>query len=72
MSGYGTEKERAVLLINEMRSGEASDERQETIVAELDRILPDPNYWDYMIDHVPDMTAEQIVEKAFGYKPIIL
>jgi hypothetical protein len=66
------ERNYAVTLIAEMRTGSASDERQQSIALELDRILPDPNYWDYMVDHMPEMTPEEIVEKAFSYKPILL
>lgn len=62
----------AVSLIVEMREGNASDERQQVIVKELDRILPDPNYWDYLVDYVPEMTPETVVEKAFNIKPILL
>ncbi|MDW9854908.1 hypothetical protein GOB46_20335 [Sinorhizobium meliloti] len=72
MNKNESKKIRAVSLIKEMRSGVASDERQVAIVDELDRILPDPNYWDYMIDNDPKMTAEQVVEKAFSYNPIIV
>ena len=67
-----SQRERAIDLIREIRSGDASDERQQRIVAELDQLLPDPNYFDYMVDFVPEMTPEEIVEKAFSYKPIIL
>ncbi|WP_107677082.1 hypothetical protein [Agrobacterium sp. LAD9] len=63
---------KAITLINELRSGNASDDRQEDITHTLDAIMPDPNYWDYVIDHTPRLTAEEIVEKAFSYKPILL
>tara|TARA_B100001964_G_C14043961_1_gene513918 strand:- start:624 stop:842 length:219 start_codon:yes stop_codon:yes gene_type:complete len=66
------DKSYAVSLIAEMRTGAASNDRQQIIVSELDLILPDPNYWDYMVDHTPEMTPEEIVEKAFSYKPIML
>jgi hypothetical protein len=60
----------AIILIQELRSGSSSDERQREIILELDKILPDPNYFDYLVDFVPEMSAEQVVAKAFRYKSI--
>lgn len=65
-----SKKEKAIKLINELRSGAADDRQQEQIVAELDSLLPDPNYWDYTIDHSPELSAIEIVERAFRHKPI--
>lgn len=65
-------KELAISLINELRSGCCPDERQEEIASILDKLLPDSNYWDYLIDHVPELSAEEVVERAFDSKPIIL
>lgn len=62
---------KAKSLIIEMRSGGASDERQEIIFRKLDEILPDPNYWDYLIDHDPELSPDEVIERAFNYKPII-
>lgn len=62
---------KAKSLIIEMRSGGASDERQEIIFRKLDEILPDPNYWDYLIDHDLDLSPDEVIERAFNYKPII-
>lgn len=72
MDENAVEKSYAVSLIIEMRTGSLSDEKQQSIASELDRILPDPNYWDYMVDHMPEMTPKEVVDKAFRYNPIIL
>lgn len=65
-------RERAITLINELRSGNLSDDELGQVTLKLNAILPDPNYWDYTIDHEPRLTAEDIVERAFSYKPIVL
>ncbi|MFK0685926.1 hypothetical protein SD208_16600 [Ochrobactrum sp. BD67] len=65
-------KELAISLINELRSGRCPDERQEEIASILYKLLPDSSYWDYLIDHVPELSAEEVVERAFDSKPIIL
>lgn len=67
-----SEKQYAIELIDELRGGAVGDARQEQIVAQLDRLLPDPNYWNYLIDHSPKLTAEQVVDRAFNYRPIQL
>lgn len=34
--------------------------------------VPDPEASDLIFHHEPELTPEEIVEKAFAYKPIIL
>jgi hypothetical protein len=62
----------AVALIDRFRSGLLSDEELSSIAQRLDTLLPDPHWYDYTIDHVPELPAEQIVRRAFSYRPIQL
>lgn len=62
----------AVSLIDELRSGRLNDEGISATVAKLDKLLLDPHWLEYTIDHVPEYSAEEIVRKAFEYKPIQL
>ena len=65
-------REEAVKLINQLRSGVLSDEELSDIVVKLRSVLPDPHFMAYTIDHVPELTAEDVVRRAFEYKPIRL
>ncbi len=51
-------------LIDSLRSGDNSDTKITEIVERLDVLMPDPNYWEYVIDLNPP--------RAFAYKPIQL
>lgn len=59
-------------LIEVLRSDILNDEELGEIASILDRIVPDPNYWSYTIDSEPELSADEIVNKAFSYKPILL
>ena len=53
-----------------------SDQERQSIGEELDRIVPDPAYTDYVFwpeedGPIPE-TVDKAIEKAFQYKPIIL
>jgi hypothetical protein len=62
----------AVTLIDELRSGVLTDDEQSDVVVKIDQLLLDPHWFDYTIDHLPELSAEEIVRKAFEYKPIQL
>ena len=55
-----------------------SEERQEEIVEELNRISPDPYHIDYIyqtddyVDEDGNIDVDAVVEKIFSYKPIQL
>ena len=56
----------AVSLINRLRSGMLDDDEELSGVAvRLDELLLDPRWFDYAIDHVPELSAEEVVQKAF-------
>ena len=62
----------AVLLIDQLRTGKLSDQELSAVATKLDTLLPDPHWFDYSIDYVPELSAEEIVRKAFAYRPIQL
>jgi hypothetical protein len=62
----------SVLLINALRSGRLSEKEISATVEKIDTLLPDPRWFDYAIDHTPEMSAEEVVRKAFSYRPIQL
>ena len=65
-------QEEAVSLINQLRAGTLSDKELSDIVVKLRSILPDPHFMVYTIDHVPELTAGDVVRRAFEYRPIQL
>ena len=62
----------AVQLINRLRSGVCGDAELSTLATRLDRLLPDPNWFAYAIDHEPALSAEEVVLRARKYQPIAL
>lgn len=62
----------SVALVDQLRSGSLSDEEISSVVSQLDRLLPDPHWFGYAVDRVPELTAEEVVRKAFSYRPIQL
>jgi hypothetical protein len=65
-------RDEALQLLRRFKSGELDDEKLEEVVQRLNTILPDPNYWDYTVDCIPELSPEEIVDRAFSYKPIQL
>lgn len=65
-------QQEAVSLINQLRSGTLNDEELSCVVLKLRTILPDPHFMAYTIDQLPELTAEEVVRRAFQYKPIQL
>jgi hypothetical protein len=64
--------ERAVVLITQLRSGQLDDAQQSDVVTELDALLPDPHWFGYAIDQVPELPAEAVVRRAFEYRPFLM
>lgn len=63
---------RATELIDALRSGQLNDDELSKAAIELDGLLPDPHWYDYTIDHVPELPAQDIVRRALSYRPIQL
>lgn len=64
--------EECIALIERLRSGELDDEQLSDVVMRLRSLLPDPGFMDYTVDRIPELKAEDVVRKAFAYKPIRL
>lgn len=64
--------EESVSLINRLRSGNLDDKELSEVVVRLNTLLLDPRWFDYAIDRVPELSAEEVVRKAFSYRPIEL
>lgn len=62
----------AVSLIQDLRSGELDDDALSSIVIRLRQLLPDPEFMDYTVNLVPELRPEEVVTKAFQYRPIQL
>jgi hypothetical protein len=65
-------REEAISLIGQLRSGRLSDEELSKVVVKLDGLLLDPHWFGYTIDHIPELSAEEVVRRAFSYRPIQL
>jgi len=65
-------EQEAVSLINKIRSAALNDEELSNVVMRLRAILPDPHFMKYTVDTVPELSAEEVVRRAFEYKPIQL
>jgi len=62
----------AIGLLTRLRSGRCDDAESSAIVVRLNQLLPDPHWFSYAIDHVPELSAEAVVAKAQAYRPISL
>ena len=60
----------ATSLIDSFRGGDLNDEELSDITSRLDEILPDPHWFSYLADQ--GLAAEEIVHRAFQYRPIEL
>jgi len=61
-----------VILIEQLRSGLLDDARQSAVVGQLDALLLDPHWFGYTIDHVPEFSPEEVVRRAFEYRPFLM
>jgi hypothetical protein len=62
----------ATELIIELRGGRLNDEQLSGAIVRLDVLRPDPRWFSYAIDHVPELSAEQVVRRAFQYHPFLM
>ena len=52
--------EQAVRLLTELRSGQLEDRELSEVVLKLNALLPDPHWFGYAIDQVPELPAEVV------------
>ena len=72
LNGTDQPATKAAELLVRFRSGMLSDDELSEIAVALDSLLPDPHWFSYTVDHEPELSAEEIVAKAFAYRPIEL
>lgn len=66
-----------VSLVSFIMSAEGTEEEQAAALSELERLVPHPRvsdliYWPRYEGFDRDLTAEEVVEIALGYRPIAL
>jgi hypothetical protein len=66
------QRARALELVEMIRSTVYSDEEAEGLLAELNRIIPNPQWGSLLFWHKPDLSDEEAVEEALKYRPIAL
>jgi hypothetical protein len=62
----------ATELIDRLRSHKLSEAGISAVVVRLRKLLPDPHFMGYTVDHTPELAAEEIVRKAFEYRPFLM
>ena len=62
----------AVGLIQQLRSGLLDDPQISDVVVRLNALLLDPHWFAYTIDHVPELSPEDVVRRAFEYRPFLM
>jgi hypothetical protein len=62
----------AAALIDRLRSGLLSEAEISALVVRLRRLLPDPHFIAYAVDGMPEFSAEEVVRKAFEYRPFLM
>jgi len=62
----------AVALIERLRGGLLDDAQQSEVVVQLDALLLDPHWFEYTIDHIPELLPEEVVRRAFEYCPFLM
>ena len=59
-------------LVKQALDPKLRDEDLGQLLERLDRMVPHPDIGNLMFHQVPELTAEQIVERALAYRPIAL
>jgi len=62
----------SVELINRLRSHTLSEAQISATVLRLKKLLPDPHFMAYTVNRIPQLNAEEIVRKAFEYRPFLM
>jgi hypothetical protein len=58
-------------LIDRLRSHTLSEAELSAVVVRLTKLLPDPHFMRYAVDHTPELSVEEVVRKAFEYRPFL-
>ncbi|GAA1380850.1 hypothetical protein GCM10009661_56350 [Catellatospora chokoriensis] len=68
----GAGRERALWLIGELRDPRLPDESADALLVELERLLAFPRITDLLFYENPELSDEEVIEKALGNRPIEL
>ena len=61
-----------VELVKKIMEADCTEEEHNELLCLLEENVPDPEVSDLIYYHEPELTAEEVVEKALEYKPIQL
>jgi len=70
--GEKLSKEQLVSLVARVQEGEGSEEELEALLMLIDRNVPDPNVRNLIFYSPQSLTPEEVIERAFAYRPIVL
>lgn len=65
-------KEELIELVNRILMAEGTEDEINEMIFILEQNVPDPYISDLIFHHKPELSAEEIVEKALDYNPIQL
>ena len=65
-------RQRALQLIAELRDPRLPDESTDALLVELERLLAFPRVSDLMFYEDPELSAEEVIERALENRPIEL
>ena len=63
-------RDELVLMIRRLQSSDGTDEELDWLLNEVRAAVPDPNVSDLIFYEKPELSAEEIVDRAFAYKGI--
>ena len=63
-------RERALVLVRAFRRGNMSDEDTVERLADLERLIPTPQWLDLMFQEKPELSDEEVVDRALAYRPL--
>jgi len=65
-------KDQLVELVAKLQRGEGTEEEDEAWLMFIDRNVPAPTVSDFIYYSDPELSAKEVIERAFAYRPIIL
>ncbi|MFP1626254.1 e9imm peptide [Streptomyces sp. 5K101] len=65
-------RDEAIPLVQRLMDGDVEEDEGYEIITTLERGLVCPHVGDYIFWSDPELTAEQVVDRALAYKPIAL
>lgn len=65
-------REQALEIVRLLRYGRLADDLAGQKIAELERLIPNPQWVDLIFNQVPDLSDEAVVEAALTYRPFAL